>query len=406
MNWKNILIIFVISLSSILFLMAENFFVKAETLHIGKDGYSFSTIDNAIKEANFNDTIYVHKGIYNESILISKKINLIGEKGAILEFRGENDIISIKADNCTLEGFIIRNCTNDSFSGINIESNENTIQNNFICNNSGWGLYMYNSNSNIIVNNTFINDGVCIVGNRGDWESYIIENNTVNGKPLIFYKSLKNIDIIGIDAGQIILANCSFCNITKNRINGGDQGIVLGYSNHNIIDNNNASNAKFGLRLQYSNNNSVIMNNFTYNEYGIYVTHSFYNKIFGNNVISSTSYGCWLCCNSKFNEIFKNNFSLNSISAYDIFENNWSKNCLGNYWDDYNGTDNNDDGIGDTPYLISPKGGPSRDYYPIVDYSKVKKCDDKKSSSGFSFYIIIFALITFFLLAKKSKKGT
>ena len=37
---------------------------------------------------------------------------------------------------------------------------------------------------------------------------------------------------------------------------------------------------------------------------------------------------------------------------------------MGNYWDDYSGVDENDDGIGDTPYVISGGAG-SRDYLPV-----------------------------------------
>ena len=46
------------------------------------------------------------------------------------------------------------------------------------------------------------------------------------------------------------------------------------------------------------------------------------------------------------------------VVLYASPDNRWDNGCEGNYWSDYEGDDDNGDGIGDTPYIISnsPKG--------------------------------------------------
>jgi nitrous oxidase accessory protein NosD len=38
--------------------------------------------------------------------------------------------------------------------------------------------------------------------------------------------------------------------------------------------------------------------------------------------------------------------------------------CLGNYWSDYTGHDENDDGVGDVPYVIDKE---NKDEFPSMD---------------------------------------
>ncbi|KKK85535.1 hypothetical protein LCGC14_2772340, partial [marine sediment metagenome] len=68
--------------------------------------------------------------------------------------------------------------------------------------------------------------------------------------------------------------------------------------------------------------------------------------------------------------IYKNHFISNPLSAVDLNPHtSWNYTGSGNYWDDYNGTDSNDDGFGDEPYYIWGDGN-NADFYPFFEDGK------------------------------------
>ena len=114
-----VLIIFIMIFFSIMFLVDINIVDASENIHYvggNKDG-NYTSIQEAINNASAGDTIYVYKGIYSESIVIYKKINLVAEKGAVLDFNKTNDIVSLNADGSRINGFIIRNCSGGVYFG-------------------------------------------------------------------------------------------------------------------------------------------------------------------------------------------------------------------------------------------------------------------------------------------------
>jgi len=177
--------------------------------------------------------------------------------------------------------------------------------------------------------------------------------------------------------GEGVVLWSSDSNVMMNNIitlNFGD-GIDLYYSEHNSIqDNMVVKNDKFGIHLVQSHNNiinrNIISNNS--NDYpgsGIDLYNSTSNRITQNTISENgspafpTSGGIRTLYSSD-NTIFHNNFNSNVRQVYTTDSTNaWDNGFEGNYWDDYNGKDANQDGIGDAPYIIDES---NQDNYPLM----------------------------------------
>jgi len=139
----------------------------------------------------------------------------------------------------------------------------------------------------------------------------------------------------------IVLQTCTGSTIKENKITCSDKGIWLFGSDSNIISDNLISNSYTGIVLcGHSSENIVLRNTVQDNSKGI--------------AFSGTG-------NLIYHNDFINNQNQTEIIA--SFSNIWNNNVDGNYWSDYKGIDANQDGIGDTPYLID---GNNQDNYPLM----------------------------------------
>jgi parallel beta-helix repeat protein len=128
-------------------------------------------------------------------------------------------------------------------------------------------------------------------------------------------------------------------------------GICLNSSSNNSINGNTVANSgNDGIWLGNSSNNSidrnVIMNS---SWYGVALELSSKNNMRGNTIAHN---GCGIeLANSPNNTICHNNFNntvqvLNGMTPE--LTNFWDNGCEGNYWSNYNGTDQDNDTVGDT----------------------------------------------------------
>ncbi|MEM2568312.1 MAG: M14 family zinc carboxypeptidase, partial [Candidatus Bathyarchaeia archaeon] len=147
--------------------------------------------------------------------------------------------------------------------------------------------------------------------------------------------------------------------IVNNSITNNGVGIRIYYlsSNNTVIENYIANNGN-GVKISaYSKSNNVVNNTIVDCDIGVVITsfHSGdgYNNVTGNWFINNDC-GVFLDV-PKHNRFHHNNFVSNAyqVYIYSETENTWDNGSEGNYWNDYNGTDVDGDGIGDTPYIIN-----------------------------------------------------
>jgi len=241
------------------------------------------------------------------------------------------------------------NITNNHYWGISLwYSSNNMLMNNNVSNNDDFGISLDDSSNNMLMNNSVSNNYFGI--SLDDSSNNTLMNNSVSNNYFGIYLD---------DSSNNMLMN-------NNVSNNGWCGIGLADSSNNMLMNNNVSNNDdCGIYPYHSSNNMLINNNVLNNGWcGIFLADSSNNMLINNNVLNNDRFGIDLADSSN-NLLYHNNFIGNGQNAYDECNNQWDNGAEGNYWDDYTGTDENGDGIGDTPYYIP--GGNNKDNYPLMN---------------------------------------
>ena len=103
-----------------------------------------------------------------------------------------------------------------------------------------------------------------------------------------------------------------------------------------------------------SSNNDILENTINNNKRGLKFYASNYNILYLNNLENDVLNVLYDDSVNKWNSEKKIVYTYNGKNF---------TNYLGNYWSDYTGIDADNDGIGDTPYMI----GEDKDKYPLME---------------------------------------
>jgi len=314
--------------------------VKASgPIYIRADG----SVDPPTAPIQRNEDIYTFMGnIYDEIVVERDNIVVDGVDFTLQGTRSETGIDLTGRSNVTIKNIQIRiyeygiwlgSSSNNSITGNNItnnpygiwlsESSSNSISGNNITANKEYGIYLRDSTKNSIVGNMFANDGLAVEDSYGN----VVEDNFVNGKPLVYLEGVSGFTIE--NAGQVILINCNSIRVENLNISHTDIGIELWNTKNTSITGNNITNNFYGIWLGSSSNNSITGNNIIANEeYGISHGHSSKNSIFRNNITNNGWDGIRLFW-SSYNNIAENNITNNGFNGIQLWESS-DNNIVGN----------------------------------------------------------------------------
>ena len=394
-------------------LNAEQLVTASGSIYIYPDNFPGQTLDQAIQNVDKNSTIIVraNQQSHIEHLSINKSLTLEGGLGGdtYLNGGGSGTVVSILASNVTFKNFIVENGEN----GILILSGNNSLTDNRIRANSNYGIKITGGQKNTLGNNDIYSNGfnLGVEGAIQDFVQYIDTSNNINGKPIIYLVGAANRVISNagyvavVNSRNITVANLSMSyngqgvlvvnstNISVKNLSLAhtEQGVVFAYtnvsaiknvisqnsmvsmslqqSNNNIIQNNTIVTSNIGLLLSSSGNNKIITNNIsnmTHPGWAFYSEYSNNNTIIANSISNS---GWGITLHSSNGSTFYRNSIINNDyqkSIYNSLMNKWDNGYEGNYWNDYNGTDSNLDGIGNTPYQ-------GVDYRPLMQPWRVIK---------------------------------
>ena len=159
-------------------------------------------------------------------------------------------------------------------------------------------------------------------------------------------------------------------------------GILIS-SNRNIIENNTLEENAAGIQIVSSNDNTIIGNTVLGNSRAGIALRNAKNNLIEGNQITKNALGITLDEQSAADTITFNTFSNteNVLSkgtglqwespsgmSY-VYLGRTFTGRLGNYWSDYRGTDQNSDGIGNTPYVV--ESGLNRNSVTAADQNEV-----------------------------------
>ncbi len=340
-------------------------------LHCCTSAYALPPLQLYVELTPAGGVLKPEPGRYAGPVVIKRPITIDGAGEVEIDGGNKGTVISILADDVVLRGLHISNSgsSHDSVdAGILISADKALVENNQL---DGvlFGIHLNKANDSVVRGNTIssLDRDISI---RGDgirlWYSHgnLIENNTLSEvRDMVANNSLDNRIIANTIQNSRIGMELVYSHgneIAHNIVSNNVTGIVGIYSNDLAIHDNRISHMRVltgaGLSLKESAEVLVDNNQIAHCAVGLQANSPLdpenkmiaSNNLFAYNVLGLYFYG------EKGGHIITNNrFERNFTDAMGsaapaVRDNVWQH----NYWDQYQGFDQDNDGIGDQPHEV------------------------------------------------------
>jgi nitrous oxidase accessory protein len=328
---------------------------------------TISTVSAALALARPGDRVRVGPGVYREPrLVIDKRLELIGEDGAVLDGQNAHEVVTVTADSVVIRGFTVRNVgvsfTEDR-AGIRLDGVRDCVVEGNRLVGTFFGIYAAKAVDCRIAGNRIQGAGTTESGSGNGihlWYSsgMVVEDNEVRGHRDGIYLEFSRDATIrhNLSAGNLRYGlHFMFshgCRYLDNIFTGNGAGVAVMYSRGVAMARNrfeqSRGSAAFGLLLKDLAQSEIHDNVFADNTVGLYAEGTTGSLVEGNAFLRN-GWAVKILADATGNRFIRNRFIGNS---FDVATNSTASTSefSGNYWDHYDGYDLDRDGRGDVPF--------------------------------------------------------
>lgn len=350
-------------------------FVLAAML-LSASSVNANDLQRVISAAKAGDTVRI-TGFHRGPITIDHAITLISESGATIEGDRHGSVITVKADNVTVQGLTVRRSgfeIHEDAAGISISGDNVSVRNNRI-EDVYFGIHAIDC-GRIYIHNNQIEPGLEYTSRPGHginiWNvksADIRENKIRNGRDGILLTYVEKVQVVGNYVTRCRYGLHSMyskdIDFSNNLLEDNLLGIALMYSQSmlakgNVIQRHRRGSSPYGFLLKDLDNLVMEDNKIIGNQIGIFADavslENNSSSTLRRNLIAGNEVALSMQSNVRLsfydNSVIDNLVDFEKQGVRFNSECQWSHEGRGNYWSNYRGFDQNGDGIGELTYSV------------------------------------------------------